>query len=301
MKQSIFYTFLGALALTSSAFAETCEPTCPPVACPPKDCCPPVVVQNPCCFGGFYIGAAIGYGSHKARTDQRVVTTYQIQDPGDQFSLVDVDVDRSYRNDLSLDGMNGGLYAGFGQTTWCNRIYLGFEGGYFWDRSKGKYTYTPNANGIADLLRTEVKRKDGVEVAGRIGLVFNQTMPYLKLGWANTKIEATQVVVPHNAGTDGDGNALPPVDAISSVPGNPLTQTFLSKRINGFLVGAGIDVKLSPCWIMGMEYTYTLYPKKRGPLQIANTIGNPVSSTNGWDSAVRLSENKFRLRLTYQF
>ena len=296
MKQALFYSLFGAVALTSTAVAmehEAVQPVASPQCCEPVAPPPPVMANNPCCFGGFYMGAAIGYGSHKARTDQTLATTIYSQNaaPGDTATPIT----RSYLNDLSLDGINGGLYAGYGKEWGCSRVYLGLEAGYFFDGSKGKYTYTPTANAIGDVLRTEVKRKDGIEFAARMGWVFNQTMPYIKLGWANTKLEATQITVPHN------GVAAVPGPGVDSTAQPPLTQKFLSKRVNGFLVGAGIDMKLNRCWIAGLEYTYTRYQKKRGPLQIANVAVNPATAADGWNSGVRLSDNKFRLRLTYQF
>ncbi|MGL4371258.1 MAG: outer membrane protein, partial [Alphaproteobacteria bacterium] len=135
---------------------------------------------------------------------------------------------------------------GYGKEFGGSRVYLGLEFGYFLDGSKGKREYTPAVIGDGELLKTEAKRKDGLELAARMGLIFNQTMPYIKLGWANTKVEATQIV---SADT---GFAVGP--PILNAP--QLTQKFLNKRLNGFLVGAGIDMKLNRNLIAGLEYTY---------------------------------------------
>lgn len=259
MKKTTLMSLLGTTLLAGGAFADAhMDPGCQPQ---------PQPVSNPCCFSGMYVGAAIGYGSHKARTEQ-VLTLNSV-------------VAARHKNDLSLDGINGGVFLGYGKEFGCSRVYLGLELGYFFDGAKGKYTFTPTTRAGGQLLRTEVKRKDGLELAARMGWIFNQTLPYIKLGWANTKVEATQVVV----------------DNVTTA--NDLTQKFLSKRVNGFLVGAGIDMKLNRCWIAGLEYTYSAYQKKTGPRQ--EVAAGVVDAADNWTSSVRLSDNKFRLRLAYQF
>ncbi|MGL5784983.1 MAG: outer membrane protein [Alphaproteobacteria bacterium] len=261
MKKSIVYSaFLSSALVASGAFAN-------------DGAVQPAPAKNPCHMGGFYIGAAVGYGSHKARTDQKLTSALVATDP-------------LRKNDLSLDGANGGLFLGYGKEFGGSRVYLGLEFGYFMDGSKGKSEYTPVAVLPGDLLKTEAKRKDGLELAARMGLIFNQTMPYLKLGWANTKVEATQVVA---ADTALVGPAVPV----------QLTQKFLNKRLNGFLVGAGIDMKLNRNLIAGLEYTYATYQKK-GTRQAVAT-GTDITDANNWDSKLKLSDNKFRLRLAYQF
>jgi opacity protein-like surface antigen len=232
----------------------------------------PAPAKNPCHMGGFYIGAAVGYGSHKAKTDQILTST----------ALGGIVA--THKNDLSLDGANGGLFLGYGKEFGGSRVYLGLEFGYFLDGSKGKREYIAPAAGIVngDLLQTEAKRKDGMELAARMGLIFNQTMPYIKLGWANTKVEATQLVV-------ADAGVAPP----------QLTQKFLNKRLNGFLVGAGIDMKLNRNLIAGLEYTFATYQKKG--TQQAVATGTAIAPGDNWDSKLKLTDNKFRLRLAYQF
>ncbi|MGL4426581.1 MAG: outer membrane protein [Alphaproteobacteria bacterium] len=258
MKKSIVYSaFLSSALVASGAFAN-------------DSAMQPAPAKNPCHMGGFYIGAAVGYGSHKAKTDQKLTSV----------SLADT---YTHKNDLSLDGANGGLFLGYGKEFGGSRVYLGLEFGYFMDGSKGKREYTPSTLVEGDLLKTEAKRKDGLELAARMGLIFNQTMPYIKLGWANTKVEATQLVV-------ADAGAAP-------IP--QFNQKFLNKRLNGFLVGAGIDMKLNRNLIAGLEYTYATYQKK-GTLQSVDGT-SPIIPTDNWDSKLKLSDNKFRLRLAYQF
>ena len=223
----------------------------------------------PCCFGGFYAGAALGYGSHKAEINQALTIANVVL--------------RRHANDLSLDGLNGGVFLGYGQAMRCSRVYLGLEVGYFFDGAKGDQTYTPSALGAGDILKTEAKRKDSIELAARMGWLFNQTMPYLKLGWANTNLEATRVF-------------YSPL-----VPATTITQKFLDKRINGVLFGAGIEYKLNPCLIAGLEYTHVAYRKETGPWQKVTVTNNAPDAINNWASSAKLSDNHIRLRLTYQF
>lgn len=257
MRKSIVYSaFLSSALVASGAFAN-------------DGAMQPAPAKNPCHMGGFYIGAAVGYGSHKARTDQNLTS-------------VALATTTLHKNDLSLDGANGGLFLGYGKEFGGSRVYLGLEFGYFLDGSKGKYEYVPGALAApGDLLKTEAKRKDGMELAARMGLIFNQTMPYIKLGWANTRVEATQVVAS---------------DALATTL---LTQKFLNKRLNGLLVGAGIDMKLNRNLIAGLEYTFATYQKKGTQQAVATGVG--PTAINNWDSKLKLTDNKFRLRLAYQF
>jgi opacity protein-like surface antigen len=259
-KLTVYSACVGSALMASGAFATDVgmQPAAP---------------KNPCNMTGFYVGAAVGYGSHKGKTSQ-VLTS----------AALGGGVIATHKNDLSLDGANGGLFLGYGKEFGGSRVYLGLEFGYFLDGSKGNREYTTPAAGVVngDLVRTDAKRKDGLELAARMGLIFNQTMPYIKLGWANTKVEATQIVVPD-----------------AGVTTARLTQKFLNKRLNGFLVGAGIDLKLNKNLIAGLEYTYATYQKK-GTLQSVDGTAAPVAADN-WNSNLKLSDNKFRLRLAYQF
>ncbi|MGL4825093.1 MAG: hypothetical protein ACRC4G_02720, partial [Alphaproteobacteria bacterium] len=101
MRKSIVYSaFLSSALVASGAFAN-------------DGAMQPAPAKNPCHMGGFYIGAAVGYGSHKAKTDQ-VLTSTAI-----------AGADPAYKNDLSLDGANGGLFLGYGKEFGGSRVYLG--------------------------------------------------------------------------------------------------------------------------------------------------------------------------------
>ncbi|MGL5720519.1 MAG: outer membrane protein [Alphaproteobacteria bacterium] len=95
------------------------------------------------------------------------------------------------------------------------------------------------ASGNAEL---SLKKKSSLEVAARMGIVMNNAMPYVKVGIVNSQFQLKGSVTP----------------ATHVVP--MATSTINEKmRLNGLVVGAGIDLKVSRNMMMGLGYTYTTY------------------------------------------
>ncbi|MGL4371259.1 MAG: hypothetical protein ACRCTK_01190 [Alphaproteobacteria bacterium] len=93
MKKSIVYSaFLSSALVASGAFAN-------------DGAMQPAPAKNPCHMGGFYIGAAVGYGSHKAKTDQ-VLTSAALG------------ATLPHKNDLSLGWCQWGAFLGLWQRIW---------------------------------------------------------------------------------------------------------------------------------------------------------------------------------------
>lgn len=268
---------------------------------------PSVGLKNPS-FDGVYVGAVVGYGAPKTKVDRKTVTTYQVVDPNQSWVLQDKTDTKTSRNQLTPKDTHGGVYAGYGKVLGKSRIYMGAEAGYFWGTAKDRYNYAPQNPAIGDVLEVQVKRMDRTEVAARIGLALNRALPYIKVGWVHTKVEASQVVVPAGPsvpGTPPDNsdpdNLIPEVPADPSQPQAPLKQPFLNKRMHGVVIGVGVDVKLTRHWIAGLEYTHTIYPKARGPLHVTNTTVNPPTIANGSRSSVSFSNHSVRFRVAFQF
>ena len=170
----------------------------------------------PCNFSGAYVGLTAGYGVTKD-------TFLQTQDA----------YGSSPKQATSLDGITGGIMAGWGRTL-PSHVYMGIELSYLFHDQKVK-----DLIDAVDDPDLGGKKKDAIEMALRLGFVMNKVLPYLKLGWSNAKFETTFE------------DQAPKIQKDS-------------KRLNGFLVGVGADVKVAPKILLGLEYTCAFYGKWKG-------------------------------------
>ncbi|MGL4824819.1 MAG: outer membrane protein, partial [Alphaproteobacteria bacterium] len=165
------------------------------------------------------------------------------------------------RFDLALKGMNGGVFLGYGKELGTSRVYLGLEAAYLMSGEKMEIKFdlpgTPAVAGVpaaggapailaapavlGDTVELSLKKKNSIEVAARMGIAMNNAMPYIKAGIVNSQFQLKGSVAPSVAA----GGAPAP---------------FSEKvRLNGLVVGAGIDLKVSRNVMMGLGYTYTTY------------------------------------------
>jgi opacity protein-like surface antigen len=94
------------------------------------------------------------------------------------------------------------------------------------------------ASGNAEL---SLKKKSSLEVVARMGIVMNNAMPYVKVGIVNSQFQLK-------------GSVTPATHLV------PATYTVNEKiRLNGLVVGAGIDFKVSRSMMMGLGYNYISY------------------------------------------
>ncbi|MGL4427027.1 MAG: outer membrane protein [Alphaproteobacteria bacterium] len=209
MMKKISYALLGSALLTSVAQAEDATAHAPVSASAPTSACN---------FSGFYMGLGLGYGGTKHDFKYDGATTAG----GPQ----------TFEVPFASDGLNGGIFAGYGKEMGASRVYLGLEVAYLLsgDKHKGQLE--------------EFKKKDALELALRLGVAMNNALPYLKVGFASSKFEEKIIT------------AVPYIHK-------------KSKRLNGFLIGAGVDLKVSRNVMMGLGYTYTMYKEmKTGQMSI---------------------------------
>lgn len=243
------YALLGSAFLTSvAAQAEDATAHAPVSAAAPTSACN---------FSGFYMVLGLEYSNTKH-----------------DFKSIEVVAGAAAnlpRNSYAADSITGGIFAGYGKEMGSSRVYLGLEAAYLFASEKSK-------NLFADL-----KKKDSLELALRMGVAMNDALPYLKVGFASSKF-------------DVDGK-LPRVVAGALV--YDLHEK--SERLNGFLLGAGIDLKVSRNVMVGLAYTYTMY----------NDLKNEMlSPDNGITAATAVNHKKYRskptsrnaiLRIAYTF
>ncbi|MGL4824599.1 MAG: outer membrane protein [Alphaproteobacteria bacterium] len=245
MMKKISYALLGTALLTSvAAQAEDATTHAPVAASAPTPACN---------FSGFYVGLGLGYGVTKGDMEETTVTA---------------SVPVINKAPMVLNGVTGGIFAGYGKEMGASRVYLGLEAAYLLSGGKAEYDH-PNTD-------FGMKKKDTLELGLRLGVAMNNALPYVKVGFASSKFEG-QVL---------DMNADPVKE---------------SKRLNGFVIGTGIDLKVSRNVMMGLGYTYTMYKDHKSKL-FADGTGTPVSVTdNVHFKNKKPTSHTAMLRIAYTF
>jgi len=182
-----------------------------PVKAPPA---PVVAVYN---WSGCYIGAEGGWARARSDLINTVDTTlFGDLTPGQGFRVTD----------------NGGTAGGFiGCNFQTGQFVFGIEGMGSW--LGVKTSFLNNAFGARDDV-FEVKSNWLASVTGRVGIAFNNWLPYIKGGFAASgwRVSVSDTVGPF-LGAGSDKN----------------THT-------GWTVGAGLEYGLTPNWIFGVEYDF---------------------------------------------
>ncbi|MGL5720298.1 MAG: outer membrane protein [Alphaproteobacteria bacterium] len=193
MMKKISYALLSTTLLASAATASNATPS---------EICIPVSA-----FAGWYAGGKVGHSSS---------SMFQ------QYAA-------AAGSDVSVPGITGGVFAGWGKEIGTSGLYGGVELAYLLSNDTYKKAST-------------VKKGNTLELAFRLGVVKSENiLLYAKAGYVNSKFEVTPSAAP----------------ALKK----------LSKSMNGVLVGAGIDTALSKHVILGMDYTYSMYGKQKQQFQ----------------------------------
>lgn len=234
MKKTIS-ALAASMFFTSTAFAVDTPA--------PKHCtCAP--------FNGFFAGGLLGYGYGKAKTN-----LLQAQGAPAQFVT---------KINVALNGPNAGFFLGYGETISSSQFYFGFTASYIFDGSRGIET-APGA------LNATIKRQDSFDLDGRIGFVVSNTMSYLGVGWANSKIQ-----------------------------GENLGIKFLNKRLNGFKAMIGVDWKFSPHLLAGLICSWTTFPRSGNGALTPFFIPVPTPNINQVFTTA-LTDSKIQIKLAYLF
>jgi len=245
--KKITYALITSVLLTPAAFANDTMST------NPSTC------AN---FSGVTAGALLGYGSGNAHT-----TLYPTVNGVTQGTT---------RADVSLNGINGGVIVGWGKTVSRSKVYVGLEGSYIFDGSKGKLVSPVTSPAVpppvASGANVLIKSKDSVDINLSLGLVFANSLVRISGGWANRKITAANY-----------------------------NTRFIDKRCNGWNAGGGIDTKVTPHVLVGMRYTYTMIPKT-GTGALTSIDGSTiVAAANNTTARSSFSDNKVQVKIAYLF
>ena len=246
MMKKMSYALLGAGLLTSTLVkAEEASFAAAPVAAP-------------CNFSGAYVGLTFGQS----------ITKYGnfLQD-GQIGGGAPANYEASSKQNPLASGFTGGIFAGWGKE-FASRLYAGLELSYLMDTAKVK------ALDIAAAETVQLKKKDTFEAALRLGMAMNNALPYIKVGFANSKFE----------------NSFE----------NTVGKLKESKRLNGFVVGAGIDMKVAPKMMVGLGYTYTAFKKWKGK-KVSPSAAAMDPTTNHMKHEMKPTSHNIMLRVAYTF
>ena len=218
----------------------------------------------PCClkaFEGLYIGGNIGYavgGGKQKETDFRTVDT----------------VNRVH-SDLRVHGVHGGIGTGYSHRICDWAVGLAFDAN--WTNTRGRHIrdVTSRTAGALEKLTSKAREKNSLQLYVRTGYVIaEKVMPFICIGWDNSswRFRVTDKVV-------------------------SITHTKeRRKRLNGLMWKAGVDVLTVKDFIIGFEYTGSVF----------NRISTRISINKPFDEAnVRSryspSVHKFALTAKYFF
>tara|TARA_R110002095_G_scaffold200627_1_gene180978 strand:+ start:1406 stop:2056 length:651 start_codon:yes stop_codon:yes gene_type:complete len=190
-------------------------------------------------FSGAYIGGNFGYGAGKAEINNREAAP-------NNSSI-----------DMGMSGVIGGLHTGYQHQ--FGMFILGAEAAANLSNNDG------TSKDAAE--KTSFKRKHAFGLAARAGVVINNWMTYVKLGWENAKFDYKV-----------SGNVAPFLaDNVSK-----------SKRLNAFVTGLGFETLVAKNMMIGAEWTYSFYQNKTLSAGVVDDKAKP-----------RIGD--FKVRLGYKF
>lgn len=200
-------------------------------------------------WAGLYVGAHGGYGWANAENAHPNGTGF--------VGLFSPDPTMAAAFDQSLDGWMAGGHVGMNYQ--AGQWVLGVEAAATGTRLKGKSTGVLASLGADAAATYETKLDWLATLTPRVGWDAGNWMPYVKGGLAMGRIESSLNT------------------SKSFGPLHPGPQTFNEANHHlGWTAGAGIEYRLSPNWIAGLEYNYVDLDAERYGGLAANGKGKPI-------------------------
>lgn len=169
-------------------------------------------------FGGATAGIGLGMTSTKAES-----TTGTVAGAANPGQVAVAAILSNKKTDLSAQGFSGGIFAGYAKQ-FDNHFVAGLE------------AHASFAKAEAKLVGDKAfEQKETFGVDAQFGRVFENVLPYLSLGWGNTKFKAFNK----------------------------------TKRSNAFVVGLGLKTLLTEHVTLGAEWKYSMYKEVKGTLNSA--------------------------------
>lgn len=213
--------------------------------CLDGDCLLPLPEIKRLC-DGFYLGAALGYDSYRAKSS---------------ISITDQDQDTfSASRSASATGWLGGLFVGYGK--YFNFYYLGGE--VFGNIPSASSNFSFSASTVGNVNDTPVTEMIGVsgDIESKyeygVGIlpgvrVNDSSLFYLRIGYNWVKVQATGTITSNND---------------VSVAGSS------TKILHGFNYGVGIETVIYPNVSIRGEYTYTNYNSINAPVAASYSLSD---------------------------
>jgi outer membrane immunogenic protein len=186
---------------------------------------------------GYYVGANIGWS--RASSDiswSPNPTGFLTVAPGGTL-LSDVGpISSASKNTLTSNGAAGGIQTGY-NWQWGN-VVAGIEGDVTFMRNNATLSVAPlplpaaSGSNLSQSARLDWL----VTVRPRLGYAWDNWLLYVTGGWAMGKVVFSDALVPSDGGFLG---------------------TTMSRELNGWTVGAGVEYGLVSGWTLKAEYLYT--------------------------------------------
>ena len=204
---------------------------------------------------GCYIGGHAGVGWAKRDWSNTANTTaFGDLGPGQGFSQTD-------------SGFVGGGQLGCNYQV--NQWVFGIEGTFAGTSIKGDLANRTFGLALDDVFSSKINSI--ATVTGRIGLAFNNWLPYIKGGYAGANVDfSVSDTVPANVGS-GSG----------------------TQWHNGWTLGGGVEYGLTPNWILGLEYDYISLQSKN------YNVAGAAAGVYTFDVTPRISQ--LLARISYKF
>ncbi|CAN7604558.1 outer membrane beta-barrel protein [Bradyrhizobium sp. LjRoot220] len=163
-------------------------------------------------------------------------------------------------------GFTGGAQVGY-QYQFSNRFVVGVEGAYSW------FDQSASAAVIAAPPRTRATTVGDIwSVAGRLGYAFGASLLYVKGGYANSELKFSNTL-----------------NATGAVLGQSST------RVDGFVVGTGLEYGFARNWSVAGEYNYYGFDVGRQQQALG---GVAVAAYN---DAIDFNIHQVLVKLNYRF
>ncbi len=162
--KNILSVLLTSTVLTGAAFANAGPAPAPAAPCPPCAPCPEKIIS----WGGFKLGAQLGYG--QASSDSKI----RVEDTNNLVHVA--------RNDHSSKSPIGGVHFGWDYqfaTNWLMGLNTSFDFSSFKDSKR------LSRNGV-NIFRSSAEAKYTLAVVPRVGIVLKDSFFYVGAGWAGT-------------------------------------------------------------------------------------------------------------------
>lgn len=229
-----------------------------------------VVVYN---WQGAYAGINAGYGWGNVKSTGQSLTT-----DGRAFGLpagtfTPAQTFAGADGSGSLDGATVGGFAGY---NWeFNRIVVGAETEFYWSDFKSGSAFSGSA--LGPQYATSIKGDFGGATVARVGYDLGNYLPYVKAGVGYQHFDTGLSVTPGAAGH----------------PTGPALTAGADKWQVGWVVGAGLDVKVAGNWLLGVDYTHADYGKA--------DYGYGLAAANVARATGHVTNDTVKARIGYQF